>query len=397
MEKRSVKLKEITSYISRGITPDYVDEGLCVINQKCVRNNKISYAPSRCTSLTKKVPKEKMLKRGDILINSTGTGTLGRVAYKDDDLESTFDGHVTVLRVSDEINSRYINYYLNELQSQLENLGLGSTNQLELYAKEIVKIKIDLPDITIQNKIVDIAETYDKQIDNIQNRIDLLFELGETIYKEWFVRFRFPGHKSCKFHNGIPEDWTVARVADFGRVETGKTPSMEIEEYYGGDIPFIKTPDMHGNVFVIETDEKLSEMGSNSQKRKLLPPNSIMVTCIGTGGVVSINPIPAHTNQQINSIVLNNIEELEWLFYTCRSMKTTIEMYGATGTTMTNLSKGKFEKLKVIKPSEEIVLKYHDIVGPMIKEIKTLMYMKKALVDQKNLIVPRLISDRLKV
>ena len=131
MEKRSVKLKEITSYISRGITPDYVDEGLCVINQKCVRNNKISYAPSRCTSLTKKVPKEKMLKRGDILINSTGTGTLGRVAYKDDDLESTFDGHVTVLRVSDEINSRYINYYLNELQSQLENLGLGSTNQLE--------------------------------------------------------------------------------------------------------------------------------------------------------------------------------------------------------------------------------------------------------------------------
>ena len=397
MEKRSVKLKEITSYISRGITPDYVDEGLCVINQKCVRNNKISYAPSRCTSLTKKVPKEKMLKRGDILINSTGTGTLGRVAYKDDDLESTFDGHVTVLRVSDEINSRYINYYLNELQSQLENLGLGSTNQLELYAKEIVKIKIDLPDITIQNKIVDIAETYDKQIDNIQNRIDLLFELGETIYKEWFVRFRFPGHKSCKFHNGIPEDWTVARVADFGRVETGKTPSMEIEEYYGGDIPFIKTPDMHGNVFVIETDEKLSEMGSNSQKRKLLPPNSIMVTCIGTGGVVSINPIPAHTNQQINSIVLNNIEELEWLFYTCRSMKTTIEMYGATGTTMTNLSKGKFEKLKVVKPSEEIVLKYHDIVGPMIKEIKTLMYMKKALVDQKNLIVPRLISDRLKV
>ena len=397
MEKRSVKLKEITSYISRGITPDYVDEGLCVINQKCVRNNKISYAPSRCTSLTKKVPKEKMLKRGDILINSTGTGTLGRVAYKDDDLESTFDGHVTVLRVSDEINSRYINYYLNELQSQLENLGLGSTNQLELYAKEIVKIKIDLPDITIQNKIVDIAETYDKQIDNIQNRIDLLFELGETIYKEWFVRFRFPGHKSCKFHNGIPEDWTVARVADFGRVETGKTPSMEIEEYYGGDIPFIKTPDMHGNVFVIETDEKLSEMGSNSQKRKLLPPNSIMVTCIGTGGVVSINPIPAHTNQQINSIVLNNIEELEWLFYTCLSMKTTIEMYGATGTTMTNLSKGKFEKLKVVKPSEEIVLKYHDIVGPMIKEIKTLMYMKKALVDQKNLIVPRLISDRLKV
>ena len=396
MEKRNIRLKEITTYISRGITPEYVDDGLCVLNQKCIRNNKISYGPARATSYTKKVPKEKMLRRGDILINSTGTGTLGRVAYKEDDVESTFDGHVTVLRVSDEINSRFINYYLNELQSQLENLGLGSTNQLELYAKEIVKIKLDLPERSVQDKIVHVAETYDRQIDNIQKRIDILYELGESIYKEWFVRFRFPGYKNCKFHNGIPEHWEISRLADFGRVETGKTPSMEIEDYYGGNIPFIKTPDMHGNVFVIETDEKLSELGSNSQKNKLLPPNSIMVTCIGTGGVVSINPIPAHTNQQINSIILHNEDDLEWLFYTCKSMKTTIEMYGATGTTMTNLSKGKFEKLKVVKPSKEIVLKFHEAVGPMIKEIKELMYMKNALMKQRDLFVPRMMSDRIK-
>ena len=104
---------------------------------------------------------------------------------------------------------------------------------------------------------------------------------------------------------------------------------------------------MHGNVFVIDTEEKLSKRGHLSQPKKLLSANSIMVTCIGTGGVVAINAEPGHTNQQINSIILDDLRYLEWLFFTCRSMRTTIEMFGATGSTMTNLSKGKFAKVNL--------------------------------------------------
>lgn len=124
---------------------------------------------------------------------------------------------------------------------------------------------------------------------------------------------------------------------------------------------------------------------------------NIMVSCIGTAGVVSINARPAHTNQQINSIILNNLNELEWLYHTCKSLKETIELFGATGATMTNLSKGKFEKLKVVDPGEDLILAYHNKVKPLFDEIKSLMYQNQNLAAQRDTLLPRLMSGKLEV
>ena len=105
---------------------------------------------------------------------------------------------------------------------------------------------------------------------------------------------------------------------------------------------------MHGKIFIIQTEDKLSERRHSTQPKKLLPANSIVVSCISTG-VVAINADSAHTNQQINSIVLNNPQVLEWLYHTCKSLKETIELFSATGATMTNLSKGRFENCPKLK------------------------------------------------
>lgn len=141
----------------------------------------------------------------------------------------------------------------------------------------------------------------------------------------------------------------------------------------------------------------LSEAGNNSQIKKLLPPNSIMVSCIGTGGIVGINMLPAHTNQQINSIILNNQTQLEWLFYTCKALKGTIEAFGATGATMTNLSKGKFESLKVIEPPYSLIKSFHSIVSPLFEDIKSLQIQRDYLTTQRDLLLPRLMSGKLSI
>lgn len=211
------------------------------------------------------------------------------------------------------------------------------------------------------------------------------------------MRFRFPGHETTRFVNGLPEGWEVKKLADYGRIETGKTPSKEEPENYGDEIMFIKTPDMHGKTFVIETEERLSKRGHDSQPKKLLPPNSIMVTCIGTGGVVAINAEQGHTNQQINSIILNDMTQLEWLYFTCKSLKETIELFGATGATMTNLSKGKFEKLKVLDPGKPLIECYHKKTSDLLSMIKKLMYQNKNLATQRDLLLPRLMSGKLEV
>lgn len=290
----------------------------------------------------------------------------------------------------------YVYYYLRQQSDSLNKLAIGGAQQ-NLNALTIKKFKIALPTLPTQKKIASILSAYDRLIENNTRRIRLLEQMAENIYKEWFVRFRFPEHEKVEMINGLPKGWKIKRIADIGRIETGKTPPMSNRKLYGGDILFVKTPDMHDKMFISSTSETLSEDGNNYQLTKLLPTNSIMVSCIGTAGIVSINAKPAHTNQQINSIILNNLEDLEWLYYVCRQMKPTIELFGATGATMTNLSKGKFEKLKVVVPKANIRESFHKRIRPYFKEIFTLDQQNTLLTRQRDLLLPRLMSGKLEV
>ena len=271
------------------------------------------------------------------------SGSLGTVLYIDKECYPLN----TSLYVKDfkGNNPRYVFYFLQMMKLQNFNSGAGvpSLNQNHLHA---LKLKVHKKEE--QPFIASILSTYDDLIENTNKRIALLEQMAEQIYKEWFVRMRFPGYENVEFKKGVPKGWEIKQVKDFGKVVTGKTPSTFNSRYYNGQYLFIKTPDMHGNVFVLQTEETLTEDGFSSQKSQILPANSICVSCIGTGGIVSITPSICMTNQQINSLILKNQKELEFLFFTFRGLKTMIEMFGSTGATMTNLSKGKFENLKFI-------------------------------------------------
>ena len=281
--------------------------------------------------------------------------------------------------------------YIRDLSA---NSMTGASGRQRADLKFIKRIKWDFPTIPMQEKIVSKIKKYDDLIDINNNRILLLQDTIEEIYKEWFIRFRFPNHENEHIEKGIPSKWVIKKIKDYGTVITGKTPSTKRNDYYGNDYLFIKTPDMHDNFFVIDSEEKISVLGDKSQKKCRLPKDSIMVSCIGTGGVVSINKYEAHTNQQINSIVLDNKDYLGWLFLTLKSMKKTIIMFGNTGTTMTNLSKGKFENLKVLEPNKEIIDEFNKIVVPILNEIYFLQESNKNLLTQKELVLPKIMSGK---
>ena len=270
--------------------------------------------------------------------------------------------------------------------------GVPTLNQNHLQ-----RLKILVHEPSEQTIVASILAAYDNLIENNNKRIKILERMAENLYKEWFVRFRFPDYQNTEFENGIPKGWKIKRIVDYGKIETGKTPSTMFESYYGADIMFVKTPDMTGNIFTCQTSEYLSVEGHSQQPTKLLPANSIMVSCIGSAGVVSINSEPAHTNQQINSIILHDTLHLEWLYFTCKSLKNTIEMFGATGATMTNLSKGKFEKLKVVDPPSQIIELYHDKTSSIFIKIKSLLYINQNLIKQRDMLLPRLMSGKLEV
>ena len=175
------KLGDISSYINRGITPTYDDEGdSIVINQKCVRDQRLNLEPSRKQS--KAVSNEKRVCFGDVLINSTGVGTLGRVAQVYENLKNyTVDTHVTIARAKRDIDLDFYGCCLLSLQETFERMGVGATGQTELGRAAISDIDLAIPPIILQQQfgksvhgIRSAAETYAKKIQNLRRTRDLL-------------------------------------------------------------------------------------------------------------------------------------------------------------------------------------------------------------------------------
>ena len=132
-------------------------------------------------------------------------------------------------------------------------------------------IQVFLPPIDSQRNIIKILSNYDSLIENNQKQIKLLEEAAQRLYKEWFIDLRFPGHENVEIVDGVPEGWQYKKVSSFGSVITGKTPSTAKSQYYGGEVPFIKIPDMHKGIFPLVTEVTLSLEGAKSQKNKFIP------------------------------------------------------------------------------------------------------------------------------
>lgn len=165
-------LGEVTSFMVKGISPKYTEaeneNTIRVLNQKCNRNFEISYEESRVHDLEKKkISEEKMLQEGDVLINSTGTGTAGRVAQLTSvPCPTTFDGHMILLRPTEEVITGYYGYAIKAAQTQIETLAEGSTGQTEINRKRLQdEIKISFPtDKEEQKKIFKLLRQIDKKI-----------------------------------------------------------------------------------------------------------------------------------------------------------------------------------------------------------------------------------------
>jgi type I restriction enzyme S subunit len=263
------------------------------------------------------------------------------------------------------------------------------------------EMELDYPDFPTQCKIASVLSAYDSMIENNTRRIKILEQMAQMLYREWFVNFRFPGHEKVRMVESemglIPQGWKVACAQDFGQVVTGKTPPKEQPEFFGTEIPFIKLPDMHGKMFVLDTTENLSLLGQEHQANKTIPPNSLCVSCIGTAGIVVITTRPSQTNQQVNSVVLRCLTDREFLYFRFLDLKETINQYGANGATMVNLNKTKFENLRLIQPSAHFIKQYHFTVSPVFECIRNLQQKNATLAMTRDLLLPKLISGEVSI
>ena len=219
---------EITSFMSKGIPPKYVEREnentVRVLNQKCNRNFEINYEESRLHDCSKKkVPADKMLRPGDVLINSTGTGTAGRVAQLYDvPTSTTIDGHMILLRPTEEIDSIYYGYAVKAFQPQIETLAEGSTGQTEINRKRLQEeIVISFPkEKETQERIAYFLLNIDEKI-KVNNKINKnLLEQAQAIYTKMFI-------------TDADSLWPEGKLSDLIEVCYGK----DHKKLHDGDIP----------------------------------------------------------------------------------------------------------------------------------------------------------------
>jgi type I restriction enzyme S subunit len=240
-------------------------------------------------------------------------------------------------------------------------------------------LPIKVPSISKQKEIV-------KEYNVIQNRIALnqqlinkLEETAQAIYREWFV-------------DNVDDNWVKTEIKDFGNVVTGKTPSSENPEDFGNEMPFVTPGDFKNyNKFALGAERNLSETGYSKLKNKILPSGTVIVTCIGSDmGKISVAVADCITNQQMNSIVVKENFYSDYLYYYLQSIADEIKGIAMGGSTMPMLSKSDFERIEIIKPESNLLLKFEGVMKPMNKMSIAYSYEIQKLIELKDLLLSKL-------
>ena len=225
-EWKTSPLRDLVGFISKGIAPSYADEEsettVRVLNQKCNRNFRITYSESRLHDLArKKVPAERFVRIDDILINSTGAGTAGRIAQICNlPCDTIVDGHMIIIRANDKVSQKYLGYAMKAHQWEVLQLDEGSTGQTELNRERLLdEIMISYPtSFSLQEMVVKTLEGIDQKLLINEKVNDNLQQQAAAIFRSWFV-------DCAPFGGKAPDEWKNVTLEDItALISRGITP-----------------------------------------------------------------------------------------------------------------------------------------------------------------------------
>lgn len=306
----------------------------------------------------------------------------------------TYNG--VICKIKNGNNSRYGYYVLKT--ANLKRLADGSAQPFLSYS-QLNRVAIYLPRKEEQDRIANCLSIYDQLVENNDKRIECLEQMAENLYKEWFVRFRFPGHETAKFENGIPRGWDIKHVGEIGQVVSGGTPSTEIEDYWYGSIPWITPADLSDfkGIYITSGEKNITELGLKKSSTVLMPKDTVLLSSRAPIGYVALARNEMCTNQGFKNVVCNEkIVSPFYLYWFFKMNKATLEAFGS-GATFLELSAKGLKKVKVIVPPMEIQNRFADFVKDVSEQVYQLEKKSENLSKQRDLLLPRLMNGKLEV
>ena len=290
-------------------------------------------------------------------------------------------------------------YYLsktNLVRDTAVNSMTGASGRQRADIKAVKKISIQLPPLPTQQRIASILSAYDDLIEVNNQRIKLLEQTARELYKEWFVRLRFPGYKQAKFKKGVPEGWEINNCYSFADVKGGGTPSTHKLEYWEGNINFFTPTDHDNKFFIFETEKKITKKGLSNSSTKLFPKYTTFITARGTVGNICLAGLDMAMNQSCFGIISHNVDDRFFTFLYTDEMVRYLKQV-ASGATFDAITLNTFKNYKALIPSSRLRQKYSQMVSPVFYQIENLQLQNNQLRQIRDRLLPRLISGKLQV
>lgn len=400
-----LKINDKIIYETKGTTPKYTAKSnTIVLNQKCIRDGVIDYSFAQFISDEQKIVKEKYVRLGDVLLNSTGQGTAGRCAFVDyipKDYKVTIDSHMLILRFEDKKIAKFFAYSLYNQEKYILELLTGSSGQGELDREIVYNISFPFEEknldmfnkilITINNKI------------KVNNKINSELEkMAKTLYNYWFVQFDFPdGNKRPYKSSGgkmvynpilkryIPIGWEVKSLSDIANIIMGQSPRGNSYNTIGKGMPFHQGCANFGDKFPIAKQyttepNRIANIGDFLISIRA-PVGCLNIAieecCIGRGLVA------------IHSKTNNN----EYLYQILQNLKKQFELRNSMGTTFGSITKDDLFGLIVIKPKDNVLKSYKKICQNISLKQYNLFLENVKLTKIRDFLLPMLMNGQVTI
>lgn len=337
---------------------------------------------------------EYMVENPTLIVVARGVGGTGDVKI------SPPKSYITNLSIIVDLDEsvadiRYLYYQF--VCNNLRYLDTGAA-QSQITINNLSKHKALLPRLVIQKKISSILTTYDNLIENNNKRIKLLEQMAENLYKEWFVRFRFPGYENTKFVDGIPSDWQILRMSDFCYVTDGTHDSPK--PINDGGVPLVTGKCIKNGFIDFNEPYNISYQDHESiSKRSGLQTGDILFSNIGTVGTTCL--VNYDREFSVKNVIIfkpGNIKVSNYLYSWLNS-----DSIQAIFATQTNGASQQFvglnfmRRFKILVPSENVLDLYSGRIKPIRSEIVKLHDINENLTKQRDMLLPRLMSGKIEV
>ncbi len=300
------------------------------------------------------------------------------------------------IRPHDCLDHRFLFYtFLHKgKMGTFSSLFTGSTIK-HLPREKLAKVEIEFPQLEVQRRIADVLSAYDDLIANNRRRMALLEESARLLYREWFVRLRFPGHEHTHIVNGLPHGWDSSLLDDLCLIGRGASP-RPIAQFMGGDIPWFKIGDATASesFYIFQTEEHVIEDGA--KRSVMVEPGSLILSNSATCGIPYFTAVRGCVHD--GWLHFSQFKRISQEFLYCYLYFKREELVSSVsdGSTQKNLNTAAVGRLRVAFPKNDALLtQFDDAIRPMFEMVLNLARQNISLKAARDLLLPRLMSGEI--